>query len=128
MPTMPADDAVWVIEQIEDEAKLHGSPLAKSEVELLSTNLYDLDDGMRPAAFQLNNRVVPLIRSRIERQKMLPGARNVKVRRGLSLPVEWNAAYLNIYTSELPWLLSGVLQNAIMNNAWAGEKKPWKSR
>lgn len=128
MPTMPADHAVWVIEQIEDEAKLHGAPLAQGEIDLLSTSLHDMDEGMRPAAFQLNNRVVPLIRSRIERQKLVPGVRKIKVRRGLTLPIEWNEAYLNIHGSELPWLVSGVLQNAFLNNAWVGERKLWKSR
>jgi hypothetical protein len=126
---MPAaeDSGMWLIDQIADEARLNGSPLSDEEVDALSTPMWDLTDDHRPIIFMLNNRMVPMIRQRIERQKA-HGVPTVKVRTGLVLPVEWHENYIAVHNSELPWPVSMVVQNVILNNSLAGERRPWKSK
>lgn len=130
LPTLAADHAVWVINEIADEARLRGTPLTQADLALLREDVAAIlpRDEMRPVVFQLNNRVVPLIRARIERRKSHRVVQKVKVRRGLTLPMEWHQAYVSIHNSGLSWLVSFVLQNAILNNSFGGEKKPWKSK
>lgn len=55
------------------------------------------------------------------------GARTVAIRPGLSLPTAWQSHYEAIYMSDLPWLVSAVLQSAFMGHPPFGEKKPWQS-
>lgn len=121
------DSGNWLIEQAVDEAKLQGHPLSNTEVAMLSKSILDLDDDDRPVMFALTNRLVPLIRSRIERSKAM-GRSTVKVRRGLVLPVDWNDHYLKVYDDELPWTISAIMQNVLLGNPFTGERKPWKSK
>jgi hypothetical protein len=125
--TTVEDSGTWLIEQATDEAKLHGEPLSESEVALLSKSIFELDDDDRPVMFALTNRLVPLLRSRIERSKAM-GRPSVRVRRGLVLPIEWNDHYLRVYDNELSWPISAIMQNVLLGNPLTGERKPWKSK
>lgn len=44
------------------------------------------------------------------------------------MPIEWEQHYETIYAGELPWQISAIMQNALLGNPMAGERKPWKSR
>ena len=90
------------------------------------TSIWDLHESQGPIGLQLNNRLVPLARQRIERAKA-SGSPTKKVRPGLVIPTDWNSHYIRVHNSELPWFVSGVMQNSILGNALAGEKKRWKS-
>lgn len=123
----PEGSGRWIIDELIDEATLDGQPLTDEEIKLLSTQMWDLTDDMRPMGLSLNNRLVPSVRRRIERSKA-SGGPTTKVRRGLVLPVDWDEHYMRVYSTQLPWFISGIMQNAMLNNAMAGEKKPWKSK
>ncbi|MET4705833.1 hypothetical protein [Frigoribacterium sp. UYMn621] len=72
-------------------------------------------------------RAVPLVRGAITADKANHGT-VIKARRGLTLPEYWSHAYDLIYDTELPWLLSYVLQKAFMGCGELGETKPWTSK
>lgn len=75
---------------------------------------------------RFTNRAVPLIRQRIELYKQA-GVPTMVVRKGLRLPVVWEANYEAVYLGELPWLISHIVQSAFLGNPSAGETKPWTS-
>jgi hypothetical protein len=127
-PPLPIDSATWLVEQIVDEASLQGAPLSESDVAMLETPIFELADSDRPAIFALNNRLVPVVRQRIERAKSVGGQKAVRVRPGLRVPADWNFHYSIIFKSEWPWVVSPIMQNVMMKNDWAGERKRWKSR
>ena len=120
--------AEWIIDQLEDEARLDGRPLSDAELKLLRTSVLNLDDSLRPLAFALTNRLVPLTRRRIERAKAMGHVSTVKVRRGLVLPADWNEHYSRIYSTNFPWFVSGLMQAVMLNNVMAGERRPWQSK
>lgn len=123
----PSDSARWLIAEMVDEARLSGQPLSDREERTLSTEVAELSDRDRDFCMALHNRLVPLIRQRIDRAKA-EGGPTVKVRRGLTMPIDWNEHYGQIYRHELPWFVSGVMQSAVLSNPLVGEKKPWKSK
>jgi hypothetical protein len=117
----------WLITRVAEEAELVGEPLGDRDRQLLGTSIFDLGDGDRADVLELNNRVVPLVRSAVERAKR-NGAPADLVRRGLRIPTEWRVNYQVVFASELPWPISAILQNAFLNNAPGGERRKWKSR
>jgi hypothetical protein len=74
----------------------------------------------------LNNRVVPIARAAMEAEKAA-GVATVRVRWRLRLPEDWVHHYNTIYHQQLPWVLSGILQNAMLHNPFAGEQSKWSS-
>ena len=74
------------------------------------------------------DRAVRLVRSAIERDKRAGSGPLVEPRKGLVLPVWWEARYQLIYTSEMPWSISAVLQGALLGYPPFGERGPWRSR
>jgi hypothetical protein len=121
------ENAMWIIDEIVDEASRTGFALSDDEVQLLSTPVWELTEDRKPMLLALNNRLVPLIRTRIERFKA-NGSPTVKSRAGLVLPVAWHYTYISVHNSELPWIVSGIMQNVMLNNSLAGERRPWKSK
>jgi hypothetical protein len=138
--------AEWAIGKVKAEAEHQGDQLTEAQENLLRTDIrtlgrvpsvLDLEDTpleMHPllerAALQaLNNQVVNLVRAAIERDKA-SGAPVIKVRRGLRVPTDWAEHYNRIHAADasLPWVLGGILQNAMLQNPFAGERRPWRSR
>jgi hypothetical protein len=125
--------AEWIIEQIRREAELQDDPLSDMDLDLLRTPLWEMMDTedaetWRFYSMALNNRVVRHARAAMERAKA-EGKPTEKVRRGLRLPVDWNRHYLTIYhSSDFDWIISGIMQNAILANPVAGESRPWRSK
>ena len=75
----------------------------------------------------LINNSVSLVRSAIVRAKGA-GAPCVKVRHGLRIPEDWEDNYEIVYSTNLPWIISHVMQSAFLGNPAVGETKPWMSR
>lgn len=121
--------AEWIIDQVISQAEQEGHPLSEAEIAGLRTDIRSLSAAPadREVFIALNNRVVELVRRAIERAK-LAGSPTVRVRRGLHIPQDWAEAYSALYQAEFPWVLSGILQNAMLANPFAGERRPWKSR
>lgn len=123
----PEASGQWLVQAVAAEAEQVGTPLSAADIELLTTPIWELAAEHRDRSLELNNMLVPLARARMEREKT-SGVPTVKVRRGLKIPKEWQRHYGAVYTSELPWAISGIMQNAMLANPMAGETKPWKSR
>ncbi len=127
MSADPVESAEWLIRAIRQEAALSGAPLTTEELRMLSTPIPELfgrnvDRGLFQA---LNDKVVRLARSAMERAKAR-GAPTVIARPGLRIPEDWFRHYTVIFTRDLDWVLSGMLQNAMIGNP--GEAAPWESR
>lgn len=93
---------------------------------LYRTPVFSLDPDDRELAIRANNLGVKTIRALVKSDKA-KGAQTVRVRWGLRLPVEWEEHYQAIYESDLPWFISGVLQNAFLGNPLQGERRKWRS-
>lgn len=118
----------WIINRLEDEARRTVTVLSGEDISTLRRSIWDdLERLDRSEMVSLNNRVVDLTRSAITHEKA-QGATCDKVRRGLSIPSAWRVNYQVVFSQNLPWVLSGILQNAMMNNPFAGERRPWKSK
>lgn len=125
-----SESASWVIGNVKQAAADAGRPLTESEVKFLRTPVFEVMKAGPPDDTQIgfSIRIVNLIRSAIESDKASSRCQMVKARRGLTLPITWADAYRMIYESNLPWMISGLLQNALLGDPLQGERKPWKSK
>ena len=128
-PYDPLYAAEWLIWKVTEEAIADGTPLNDDELRLLRTDVRKLVPGDRRTdqVIALNNRVVWLARRRMEREKAA-GAHCTKARRGLRIPTSWATHYDTTWHGNQSWLISAIIQNAMLSNPTAGENKPWKSR
>lgn len=84
-------------------------------------------ENLRASFVDTARRSILLFREWVEFLKR-SNAPTVVVRPGLRLP-EWiEDRYEAVYSSNLPWTLSGVMQSAFMGSPELGERKPWKSK
>lgn len=118
--------AVWISDRLLEELELQGLPQS-----LLGRESVFLPVVPPPMPAQeladLNNLVVGLARSAMVRAKN-EGAATTKVRTGLKLPTDWVAHYRELFVDESAnILLNAMMQNAMLQNPFAGERKPWKS-
>lgn len=119
--------AWWLRDRLEAEAQRLGVVLTDDEVDVLMTRLLYAHGAISPSeARELNNKVVRIARSAMEREKA-EGAATVQVRKSLSIPAGWARAYYILYDTESSLVLSGALQNAMLENTPAGETEPWRS-
>jgi len=125
----PEQSGEWLLRAVRQEGALAGDVLTDDDVRMLKTPIPNLlGGGVDLEHFRrLNNKVVRLARSAMERSKAT-GAPTTEARRNLRIPTDWFEHYTVIYTSNLDWALSGALQNAMMANPFAGETSPWESR
>jgi hypothetical protein len=123
----PVDGGNWLVAELRREAERWDDPLGEFEEWALIHGPAQFTDEMRGAILHLNNRAVSMIRHRIELYKKA-GVPTIVVRKGLRLPVIWEANYEPVYLSELPWFISAIMQNVFMGNPLAGERKPWVSK
>jgi hypothetical protein len=119
----------WLIRQVMSESKIGGDqPLDDRDAELLRRPIWEVFEEVdRDFAQRLNNRVVDLVRASITRAKAA-GAPTVRARRALHLPEDWHHHYNVVYHANLEWAIAAIMQNALLANRPAGEKKPWKSK
>jgi hypothetical protein len=104
------DSGEWIIDQIKSEAATQGRPLTDEDVDWLRTPIPEMmATGRRDVLLELNNRVVALARSAMERQKA-SGSPTTRARRGLKIPLDWNRHYQRIFTGNL----------ALLTLVWAG--------
>ena len=118
--------ALWLIQQIEVEAGLEGRPLTDWDRWVLRTGPREFTEDHRPHVATTHNRSVELVRKAIVRAKK-QGAPVVRAREGLTIPIEWEEHYEVIYNTELPWMVSAVMQSAFLGNPVVGETQPWRS-
>ena len=119
--------AEWLLGALRGEAVLDGESLTTEELRMLRTPVSELSSRNvdRELLQALNDRVVRLARSAIERANRLAKP-TVTARPGLRIPADWDRHYKVIFTGNLEWVLSGMLQNAMIGNI--GETAPWESR
>lgn len=134
-----------VVSRIEVFANSEGQPLTEWDSWMLRHGIYDLQDlheahseNHSPEETELYGeslhvgfratvqRCIPLVRRAIQWEKA-SGVPSIKVWRGLKLPDDWRIAYDVIYSTNLPWTVSHVLQSVFMGAPELGEKRPWRS-
>jgi hypothetical protein len=118
--------AEWLIAQIKAEARVSQSPFEKWDEWVLRQTFADFSEEDVPHVLQTHNDSVMLVRAAIVRAKK-SGAPTIKVRQGLSLPTNWQSHYEVVFVTELPWVVSVVMQNAFFGNPLTGEEKAWNS-
>jgi hypothetical protein len=118
--------AEWLIAQIKAEARVSQSPFEKWDEWVLRQTFADFSEEDVPHVLQTHNDSVMLVRAAIVRAKK-SGAPTIKVRQGLSLPTNWQSHYEVVFATELPWVVSVVMQNAFFGNPLTGEEKAWNS-
>ena len=122
----PKASAEWVINRVEDYLEPLGAMVHPETVDIFRTPVPELGKFERDVVALANNVGVDAIRTMITLEKRL-GTQTVRVRWGLSLPVDWLYHYQAIYTTNFPWFISAVMQNAFLQNPGAGESKKWRS-
>jgi len=118
--------ANWVISKLDAFATATENPITTREIYLLKQSVDFFNESNRRQFEEVNRKIVYLIRATIEKEKE-EGAECVEARPGLFIPSQWKQNYLEIYESELPWLLSHCLQNAMLRDPTLGETKNWES-
>lgn len=118
--------ANWIIERIETFAKTIGEPFSSEEISMLRKSIEFFNEKNRTEFVKVNAKTVQMIRETIIDEK-LAGAECVKVRDGLFIPNQWKNNYLEVYNSELPWLISHCAQSAMLHEPTLGETKDWES-
>lgn len=120
------ESANWVIERISAFAAAIGDPFSEREKYMLRQSIDFFDDSMREEFIALNKKTVMKIRETIVDEK-LDGSDCVEVRHNLFIPPLWKEHYLNVYESDLPWMISHCAQSALINEPTLGETEPWIS-
>jgi len=118
--------ANWIIERICKYADAVGEPFPERELALLRKPVEYFDETNRAEFVKINAKTVQMIRETIMDEK-LDGTECVEVRPGLFIPPQWKQNYLEVYESDLPWLISHCAQNAMLHDPTLGESTPWQS-
>lgn len=125
-----------LIARIEDHARVTSAPLSDWDSWALRHSVLQLIEGSaarepeeatRQRFVELNNRVVGIVRAAIAHDKQFDDTFCIQAARGLRVPAFWELHYEVIYSSNLPWAVSAIMQNVFLGNPFAGERKPWKS-
>lgn len=126
-PEIVEQAALWLIAGVALEGVRVGKPLSSDDINRLAMSVLDLPGLDRSELAALNNRVVGLARNAMEHSKA-NGAPTVKPRRGLRIPADWAGAYGVTFAANHDWLISGIMQNAMLQSPLGGERRKWKSR
>ena len=118
--------ANWIIERIETFAKNIGEPFSVAEVSMLRRSIDFFNDNNRAEFVKVNAKTVKMIRETIIDEK-LAGAETIEVREGLFIPIQWRNNYIEVYNSELSWLISHCAQSAMLHDPTLGETANWES-
>lgn len=118
--------ATWIMERIAAYASSVGEPFTSEETYMLKQSIGFFNETNRAEFLALNKKTVRMIRGSIDREK-LDGADCVEVRAGLFIPPQWRRNYLEVYDSNLPWLLSHCAQSAMLHDPTLGETENWES-
>jgi hypothetical protein len=118
--------ATWIMERIAAYASSVGEPFTAEETYMLKQSIGFFNETNRAEFLALNKKTVRMIRESIVREK-LDGADCEEVRAGLFIPPQWRRNYLDVYDSNLPWLLSHCTQSAMLHDPTLGETEDWES-
>jgi hypothetical protein len=118
--------ANWIIERIETFAKSIGEPFSAEEISMLRKSIEFFNEKNRTEFAKVNAKTVQMIRETIIDEK-LAGADCVEARDGLYIPNQWKSNYLEVYNSEISWLISHCVQSAMLHDPTMGESKNWES-
>ena len=122
----PEESAEWVIQRIAAYARRKGVRIPADILDIFRTPVPELYTVARSRVRDANNIGVAAIREIVVLDKRI-GAPTVRVRIGLKLPWEWQHHYEVIYMTNFPWFISAVMQNAFLENPFAGETRKWRS-
>ena len=120
------NSANWIIGRISAYAEAVSDPFSYYELVLLRKSIDFFNETNRADFLSLNKRCVRMIRETIEDEK-LDRAECVEARSGLFIPIEWQKNYLEVYESDLGWMISHCAQSAMMFDPTLGESEPWQS-
>ena len=120
------NSANWIIERICAYADAVSEPFSYYELLLLRQSLEFFNETNRADFLALNKKTVRMIRETIEDEK-LDKAECVEARSGLFIPIDWQKNYLEVYESDLGWMISHCAQSAMMIDPTLGESEPWQS-
>lgn len=118
--------ANWIIEQIGAFAEAAGEPFSAEELFMLKQPVSYFNESNRADFLKVNEKTVRMIRNTIIEEK-LSGVECVEARAGLFISPQWRRNYLDVYDSNLSWLLSHCAQSAMLHDPTLGEKEDWKS-
>lgn len=118
--------ANWIIEQIGAFARAAGEPFSAEELFMLKQPVGYFNESNRADFMKVNEKTVRMIRNTIIEEK-LSGVECVEARAGLFIPPQWRRNYLDVYDSNLPWLLSHCAQSAMLHDPTLGETEDWVS-
>jgi hypothetical protein len=126
-----------LIARIDQFARSQGTPLSTWDLWVLKHPLPELiressarrePEGMiRARVVDLNNRAVRFVRGAITYEKKFEDTFCLTVRPGSRIPAFWQLHYEVIYVTQLPWLVTSVMQNVFLGNPLDNERRPWKS-
>jgi len=124
-------------ERIEAHAQYQGLPLNAWDSWVLRHDVPELleaseargenEEQVRAAIAGMNNRVVDVVRHAIVFDKGFEDTRTIQATPHLRVPVFWELNYEVVYATDLPWMVSMVMQNVFLGNPLAGERRPWTS-
>ena len=120
------NSANWIIGRICGYADAVSEPFSYYELLLLRQSLEFFNETNRADFLALNKKTVRMIRETIEDEKF-DGVECVEARSGLFIPSEWKKHYLEVYESDLGWMISHCAQSAMMFDPTLGESEPWQS-
>ena len=118
--------ANWIIGKITAYAKAISEPFSERELRLLRSTLLDFSEENRSEFLAVNGKTVRMIRETITDEK-LAGAECVEARQGLYIPASWRDNYLEVYDSQMPWMISHCAQSAMLSEPTLGESTWWQS-
>ena len=118
--------ANWIIGKITAYAKAISEPFSERELRLLRSTLLDFSEENRSEFLAVNGKTVRMIRETITDEK-LAGAECVEARQGLYIPANWRDNYLEVYDSQMPWMISHCAQSAMLSEPTLGEASWWQS-
>lgn len=130
-PLSPSGRSVdWLVTAIGAHAAGGGQPLSSADETMLKTPASEVAEHseMRAQLTELNNRVVPLIRTAIEASKTKGGIVLVEVRKGLRIPQDWAFHFETASDTHELTLVVSMMQSALGRNLLAGERRDWRSK
>lgn len=126
-----------LIARIDQFARSRGTPLSAWDLWVLEHPLAELiressargepEHVIQAQVANLNNRAVSFVRGAITYEKKFEDTFCLTVRPGSRIPAFWELHYEIVYATQLPWLVSSVMQNAFLGNPLNNERRPWKS-
>lgn len=101
--------------------------MTDEELEDLLKPVEQFEQSERPYVLSIHNDAVRALRFQLEKELKL-GVPRLKVNEGLTVPVDWDAHYTNLYKNPLPFTIFAAVQHAFRGNPLEGETVAWTNQ